>query len=159
MAEIRDTPTDLPTTDTLAAIRADDAAQAEAEQAYLTFGGWAKLMPAPSLHDRRRYTIDVECTAEGKKATEKGERHTRSMAILRIAEATGVTVPPRDEDENQASLFDGEDQTVDEDGADETARAEAYHEAATPAKRGRGKTAEPTPVPDNVTQFKAPGSK
>lgn len=79
--------------------------------AYLSFGGWAKEMPnPPALHDRRRYTVDVECTATGTRATAKGDRDTRSLSIIRVTEVTGAVVPPPDEDPNQEELFPvGED--------------------------------------------------
>jgi len=82
----------------------------EADEAYLSFGGWAKAMPnPPGLHERRRYTIDVECTAAGIGTSEKGERHTRKLSILRVNEIVGAKVPADDVDENQGALFEQED--------------------------------------------------
>jgi hypothetical protein len=76
------------------------------DEAYLSFGGWAKAMPnPPALHERRRFIVDVECTAAGVKASEKGERSTRSLSILRVKEVEGANVPPADTDENQGELF------------------------------------------------------
>lgn len=87
-----------------------DAEIDAADEAYLTFGGWAKAMPdPPGLHDRRRYTVDVECTGAGIGTSEKGERHTRKLSILRVVEVAGVVVPPADGDENQPALFDDPD--------------------------------------------------
>lgn len=79
------------------------------DEAYLSFGGWAKLMPAPpDLHDRRRYVVDVECTGRATTSTDKGERRTRKLSILRVSEVEGVVVPLADENENQAALFDAD---------------------------------------------------
>lgn len=95
------------------------------DEAYLSFGGWAKSMPnPPHPHERRRYTVDVECVGAGMKASEKGDRFTRSLAIIRVVEVAGVVPPPKDEDENQGELFDATgDATADDDGGwdDDTA--------------------------------------
>lgn len=96
---------------------ATDQAIADAEGAYLSFGGWAKEMPnPPGLHERRRFEVDVECTAAGIKTSEKGERHTRSLSILRVREITGVEVPPADQDPNQKPLFDEDGEATDGGG-------------------------------------------
>lgn len=90
------------------------------DEAYLSFGGWAKSMPnPPELHERRRYTVDVECVAAQVKTSEKGDRFTRSLAILRVSQVAGVVPPPKDEDENQGDLFDDDGNPTDEASADE----------------------------------------
>lgn len=160
MAHITDrtAPPDVPTTNALAGL----GVEPEVDQAYLTFGGWAKLMPAPALHERRRYTVDVECTATGVKASEKGDRHVRSLSILRVVEVKDVIVPPKDEDENQGSLFEGGDpdaQPDDDQAEDGPWPGDAEHPdtpAPPKATKAAAKKADP---PNNVTQFKAPGSK
>lgn len=97
---------------------------AEADEAYLTFGGWAKPMAdPPALHERRRYTVDVECTKAGIGTSEKGERHTRALSIIRVTEVTGVKVPAPDGDENQPALYD-DDGEPSEDAAPEEAVAD-----------------------------------
>lgn len=86
-------------------------------EAYLSFGGWAqKVANPPKLHERRRYIVDVECTEAAVKASEKGERHTRRLSILRVSLVAGVVPPPRNEDENQGELFDGDGAPIDDDG-------------------------------------------
>jgi hypothetical protein len=115
---------------------------AEASEAYLTFGGWAKAMPNPPKRgERRRYEVDVECTSGAVKSSEKGERHMRGLSILRVKEITGVVVAPRDEDENQGALFDENAQPKDDADIGYTDMAGADDDAE----------------PSNVTQFKAPG--
>lgn len=94
------------------------------DEAYLSFGGWAKPMKnPPALHERRRYVVDVECTDASLKTSSKGERGTRSLSILRVTEVAGVTVPPRptkeDEDEDTPPMFDEKGQVIDDASADE----------------------------------------
>jgi hypothetical protein len=128
---------------------------AEAQEAYLTFGGWAKAMPNPPRRgERRRYEVDVECTSGAVKSSEKGERHMRGLSILRVKEIAGVVVAPRDEDENQGSLFEGEPAADDDAAEDGPWPGDAEHPDTEPAKKAAGKKADP---PSNVTQFKAPG--
>lgn len=84
-----------------------DVAMSEADEAYLSFGGWAKPMPnPPALNERRRYVVDVQCTAAGINTSEKGDRHTRKLSILRVVEKVGAKVPPADVDEAQGALFE-----------------------------------------------------
>src|ERR1700748_457620 len=88
---------------------------ADADEAFLSFGGWAKAMPTPpAMNERRRYTVDVQCTGGAVKMSDKGDRHTRSLSIIRVTEVTGVEVPPADEDENQPAMFgdDGDGNVV-----------------------------------------------
>lgn len=142
----------------------------EAEEAYLSFGGWAKAMPnPPGLHDRRRYTVDVECTAAGIGTSEKGERHTRKLSILRVVEVVGAKVPDADTDEAQGALFDEggspkpdseigwKDASSAEDGQTgewpEAEAAEAEPGAEEPAE------AEAAAEDDNVVAFSAKGGK
>lgn len=116
---------------------------AEAQEAYLTFGGWAKAMPNPPRRgERRRYEVDVECTSGAVKSSEKGERHMRGLSILRVKEIAGAVVAPRDDDENQGALFDENAKPKDDADIGYTDMADAEDAA-----------------PSNVTQFKAPGSK
>ena len=94
------------------------------DEAYLSFGGWAKPMKnPPALHERRRYVVDVECTDASLKTSSKGERGARSLSILRVSEVAGVTVPPRptkdDEDEDTPPMFDEKGQVIDDASADE----------------------------------------
>jgi hypothetical protein len=111
-----------------------DAEIEAADEAFLSFGGWAKAMPnPPGLHETRRYTVDVECTAAGIGTSEKGERHTRKLSILRVSEVTGVTVPRATDDENQGALFD--DPVDDEDG---TAGEDGEAATVTPLFQGAG---------------------
>jgi hypothetical protein len=94
---------------------APEQQMADADEAYLTFGGWAKPMAdPPALHERRRYTVDVECTSAGIGTSEKGERHTRKLSIIRVSEVTGVKVPAPDDDENQGALFEENGQPKDD---------------------------------------------
>lgn len=89
-------------------------------EAYLSFGGWAqKVTDPPKLHERRRYTVDVECTEAAIKTSEKGDRYTRKLSILRVAQVAGVVPPPKNEDENQGELFDDGGNPVDDASADE----------------------------------------
>lgn len=89
----------------------------DGDEAYLSFGGWAKPMAnAPKLHDRRRYVVDVECTEEATKSSEKGDRETRKLSILRVKEIVGVKVPAPDVDENQGELFDDDGEANDDAG-------------------------------------------
>lgn len=130
---------------------------AEAQEAYLTFGGWAKAMPNPPRRgERRRYEVDVECTSGAVKSSEKGERHMRGLSILRVKEIAGVVVAPRDDDENQGSLFEGEPPADDDAAEDGPWPGDAEHPEtpATKTTKAAAKKAEP---PSNVTQFKAPG--
>lgn len=87
-------------------------------EAYLSFGGWAqKVSEPPRLHERRRYTVDVECTEAAIKTSEKGDRFTRKLSILRVSQVAGVVPPPKNEDENQGELFDEEGNVVDDDAS------------------------------------------
>lgn len=89
-------------------------------EAYLSFGGWAqKVSDPPKLHERRRYIVDVECTEAAIKTSEKGDRYTRKLSILRVSQMAGVVPPPKDEDENQGDLFDDDGNPTDEASADE----------------------------------------
>jgi hypothetical protein len=118
------------------------------DEAYLSFGGWAKPMAnPPKMHERRRFIIDVECTAAGTKSSEKGERSTRNLSILRVAEVSGVVVPPADIDENQGELYD-----------EESLRIQAENEEAAEAKETNYERAggDEGP-PDNVVGFSAKG--
>lgn len=90
------------------------------DEAYLSFGGWAKPMAnPPRMHERRRYIVDVECTDAAVKSSSKGERSVRSLSILRVAEVQGVVVPPSDDDESQGTLFDPSATTAEVDDSDE----------------------------------------
>lgn len=93
------------------------------DEAYLSFGGWAKPMPnPPGLHERRRYIVDVECTDASLKTSSKGERGTRSLSILRVAEVTGVVVPPKadnDEDDATPPMFNDDGSVSTDASADE----------------------------------------
>lgn len=137
------------------------------DEAYLSFGGWAKSMPnPPELHERRRYTVDVECVAAQVKTSEKGDRFTRSLAILRVSQVAGVVPPPKDEDENQGDLFDDDGNPTDEASADEgdeivAKRAEDKAAAGDVVDKLPDGTdvvaADPFPTddaPSNVVQFK-----
>lgn len=154
----RTAPADVPTTNALAGIDPEQEI-AGAQEAYLTFGGWAKAMPNPPRRgERRRYEIDVECTSGAVKSTEKGERHMRGLSILRVKEMAGAVVAPRDEDENQSSLFEDGDpdaHTV-AAGEDGSWPGDAEH-PDTPAPAEPTKASGKKAAPSNVTQFKAPG--
>jgi hypothetical protein len=114
-------------------------------------------MPNPPRRgERRRYEVDVECTSGAVKSTEKGERHMRGLAILRVREITGVTVAPRDEDENQGSLFPEGEPVDGDDTEDGPWPGDAEHPETPPAKTTT-KAAKKAAAPSNVTQFKAPG--
>ena len=93
------------------------------DEAYLSFGGWAKPMKnPPGLHERRRYVVDVECTDAALKTSSKGERGTRSLSILRVMEVAGVHVPPRpknDEDDDTPPMFNDDGTVTDDASADE----------------------------------------
>lgn len=92
------------------------------DEAYLTFGGWAKSMSnPPKLHERRRYVVDVECTAASVKTSEKGERFTRSLSILRVTPVAGVVPPPRADDEGDDTppMFNDDGTITDDASADE----------------------------------------
>lgn len=155
----KDAPKDVPTANALDGLTPEQEIAA-AQEAYLTFGGWAKAMPNPPRRgERRRYEVDVECTSGAVKSSEKGERHIRGLSILRVREITGVVVAPRDDDDNQGSLFEGGDpdaQADDDAAGDGPWPGDAEHPDAEPTKKAVAKKASP---PSNVTQFKAPGSK
>jgi hypothetical protein len=113
------------------------------DEAYLSFGGWAKPMKnPPALHERRRYVVDVECTDASLKTSSKGERGTRSLSILRVTEVAGVTVPPRptkeDEDEDTPPMFDEKGQVIDDASADEGDEIMAERREAAEAAADKG---------------------
>ncbi|OCB43679.1 hypothetical protein A5721_23950 [Mycobacterium vulneris] len=113
------------------------------DEAYLSFGGWAKPMKnPPALHERRRYVVDVECTDASLKTSSKGERGTRSLSILRVTEVAGVTVPPRpnkdDEDEDTPPMFDEQGQVIDDASADEGDEIMAERREAAEAAADKG---------------------
>lgn len=128
------------------------------DEAYLSFGGWAKPMKnPPALHERRRYVVDVECTDASLKTSSKGERGTRSLSILRVTEVAGVTVPPRptkeDEDEDTPPMFDEKGQVIDDASADEgdeimAERREAAEAAAAADKGVDQEAGDPWPGDD-----------
>lgn len=95
------------------------------DEAYLSFGGWAKPPNPPKPHERRRYIVDTECTDVGLKSSGKGERSTRTLSILRVKEIVGAKVPDKDIDENQGELLDDEGQPVDPYDQDDPRNSEA----------------------------------
>jgi len=137
------------------------------DEAFLSFGGWAKSMPnPPALHERRRYTVDVECVAAGVKTSEKGDRFTRSLAILRVVPVVGVVPPPKTEDEGDDTppMFDDQGNPSADASADEgdeiraqqeekraaraaadAAAAEAAQDAAEPGADPNDPDADPWP--------------
>ena len=127
------------------------------DSAYLSFGGWAHAMPnPPGLHERRRYVVDVECTAAGVKSSERGERGTRSLSILRVSEVAGVVVPPKRENEDEDDtppMFNDDGTVADEASADEgdeirAQRAEDKARAEAEAEADEDKDGEPWPGDD-----------
>lgn len=135
----------------------------EGEAAYLSFGGWAqKVTDPPKLHERRRYTVDVECTEAAIKTSEKGDRYTRKLSILRVSQVAGVVPPPKDEDENQGELFDETGAPADDsaDEGDEIMAQRAEDKARAEADGEGDGWDDPAPAPadadgTNVVQFKA----
>lgn len=89
------------------------------DEAYLSFGGWAKPMKnPPGMHERRRYVVDVECTVASLTSSGKGERGTRKLSILRVFEVAGANVPPKpknDEEDMDTPPMFAADGTIPED--------------------------------------------
>lgn len=128
------------------------------DEAYLTFGGWAKPMKnPPGMHERRRYVVDVECTDASLGSSSKGERSKRSLSILRVAEVAGVVVPPADRDENQGELLSEEELRTAADDAEESARIRDENAEATETNYERAGGDEDDGPPDNVVGFSAKG--
>lgn len=129
------------------------------DEAYLSFGGWAKpMVNPPKMHERRRFIVDTECTEASTKSSEKGERSVRKLSILRVAEVAGVVVPPADKDENQGELLSEDELRTAADDAEESSRIREENAEAkvTNYERAGGDDEEDGP-PDNVVGFSAKG--
>lgn len=141
MAEVKDKPSDIPTTNALDGIQIDPASGLSVD-AYLSFGSSPKAMTdPPQCGDIRTYLVKVECVGESKGVRTDGEmRYTRKLAVLGARVWTpGTTEAPSGGDENQGALFDEDGTPVDEDDEDHVVDAEVVEE-------GEGEDGETDPL-------------
>lgn len=130
------------------------------DEAYMSFGGWAKPMQnPPAIHERRRYIIDVECTGADLTTSSKGERGTRKLSILRVEEVVGVVVPPmtkaekKGEGDDTPAMFDATGDVSAEASADEGDEIRARMDEERAAKEA----AADTEVVDDAVDNEEPG--
>jgi hypothetical protein len=113
MAEVKDKPADLPSTNALDGIDLFDT-----PPAYLSFGSSPHPMEKPpTIGEFKTYIVRVQCTGDSESVRDDGEhRYGRKLKISYVINP-GDPTPP-DPDVEQPALFDEDGEPADDQDGD-----------------------------------------